>query len=220
VVPGRPDLPRRRRPARHARLPAFSPLALRLAAAAGAAAVLAGGGYGIWQALQPAAIVSAQGSNAAPYRGAGAGAAVQLPYRSNGGTAVVTVRATRRQFEPGTIKAVLRHDLARPAAAGEPAPTYAPRSSPKAGRAPLAPAGTALQPGLRIGAMSVRALQGCVSRIAAGRLVLLAETGFYRGQPAVMIARAEPRGAVGVWIVGTACSASESDVLAQLTLRG
>ena len=60
----------------------------------------------------------------------------------------------------------------------------------------------------------VLALRGCVDRIAAGSLVLLVDVARYSGAPAtVIVTEAAETGPMQIWVVGTGCSASSSDVL-------
>lgn len=55
---------------------------------------------------------------------------------------------------------------------------------------------------------------GCVDRIAAGSLVLLVDVARYSGAPAtIIVTEAAETGPMQIWVVGTGCSASSSDVL-------
>jgi hypothetical protein len=61
-------------------------------------------------------------------------------------------------------------------------------------------------------------LRGCVNRVAAGSLVLLVDVAHYRGAPAtVIVTEAAETGPMQIWVVGTGCSASGSDVLQRVT---
>ena len=61
-------------------------------------------------------------------------------------------------------------------------------------------------------------LRGCVNRIAAGTLVLLVDVAHYRGAPAtIIVTEAAKTGPMQIWVVGTGCSASGSDVLQHAT---
>jgi hypothetical protein len=61
-------------------------------------------------------------------------------------------------------------------------------------------------------------LRGCVNRIAAGSLVLLVDVAHYRGAAAtVIVTEAAEAGPMQIWVVGTGCSASSSDVLRHTT---
>lgn len=62
-------------------------------------------------------------------------------------------------------------------------------------------------------------LSACVSRVAAGRTVLLVDIARFGGTPAtVIVTAARGAGAEQVWVVGQGCSASGSDVLAHRPL--
>jgi hypothetical protein len=64
----------------------------------------------------------------------------------------------------------------------------------------------------------VAALRGCVERIAAGSLVLLVDVAHYGGTPAtIIVTEAAETGPMRIWVVGTGCSASNSDVLQRAT---
>jgi hypothetical protein len=61
-------------------------------------------------------------------------------------------------------------------------------------------------------------LRGCVDRIAAGSLVLLVDVAHYRGQPAtVIVTETAATGPMQIYVVGTGCSESSSEVLRRAT---
>ena len=67
--------------------------------------------------------------------------------------------------------------------------------------------------------LAVSALQGCVNRIAAGDLVVLVEVARFQSSPATIIVTEATQSAPRqVWVVGTGCSASRSDVLRESAL--
>ena len=73
------------------------------------------------------------------------------------------------------------------------------------------------------GGIGVAALQGCVTRISAGRQVLLVDVDRYQGKQATIIVVAGVAGGAGgarVWVVGPGCSRSDSDVITQASLAG
>jgi len=82
-------------------------------------------------------------------------------------------------------------------------------------------ASPAAVPGEQLGTFAdvpVASLRGCVSRIAAGSLVLLVDVARYRGAPAtVIVTEAGETGSMQIWVVGSGCSASRSDVLQHAT---
>src|SRR5260370_427028 len=60
----------------------------------------------------------------------------------------------------------------------------------------------------------------CVTRLAAGRDVLLVEVARYEGHRATVIVAATSASArkLSVWVVGPGCSAARSDVIAHRTI--
>jgi len=76
-----------------------------------------------------------------------------------------------------------------------------------------------------LGAAQLTQLAGCVSRVAAGRTVLLVDIARFDGAPATVIVTAAQgiqgsSSAVRAWVVGSGCSGSASDILAQQPLPG
>jgi hypothetical protein len=231
AVPGRSDLPERGRHARRRGGPADrvtapgwrawrpgapAPAGLRLVAAAGAVIVLAGAGVGIWRAAQPPVLShagAAAGSRVPRHAAApAAGGALTLPYRANGRTAVVTVRSTGQSYQSRSLGRQVRKDLATFGLA---------YGAPSTHGAPTRPTAVPANGGANLSTADAARLAGCVSRLAAGRRVLLVDLGYYRGQPATVVAIRSPgAGSVTVLVVGTACSATRSDVLAHTTLPG
>ena len=66
-----------------------------------------------------------------------------------------------------------------------------------------------------------RTLSGCVSRIAAGRTVLLVDVARFDHKPATIIVTARQGAAAAqVWVVGPGCSASARDVVTHRALPG
>ena len=82
-------------------------------------------------------------------------------------------------------------------------------------------ASPAAVPGEQTGSFAdipLASLRGCVNRIAAGSLVLLVDVAHYRGAPAtIIVTEAAKTGPMQIWVVGTGCSASGSDVLQHAT---
>ena len=70
------------------------------------------------------------------------------------------------------------------------------------------------------GGIAVGTLQGCVTRISAGRQVLLVDVDRYQGKPATIIVVAGGTGGTRAWVVGPGCSRSDSDVITQASLAG
>ena len=71
-----------------------------------------------------------------------------------------------------------------------------------------------------LGGISVAELSGCVSRVSAGREVLLVEVARYQGARAVIIVmRSAPAGPdLEVVVAGAGCSASAADVITKTTV--
>lgn len=124
--------------------------------------------------------------------------------------------ATGKNYVPAKLAAQVKTTLAdhrAPAPASARPGTAAPLARPNLGT--NASSGRSS----RIGSFSVGALEGCVSRVSAGARVLLVDLASYQSSPAAVIVTAgagqRPR---QVWVVGSGCSASDSDVLKGATL--
>lgn len=235
-IPGRPDLPeragRRGRPSRPAGRGNWraSPLVLRGLAAAGAVVVIAGGGLVLSRLSLPssssssstATSGSAMSSPSGPSDHAKVGAAsapraaappqpspalepavLQLPYSRSGVPSTTTVVVTAQNLDAATLAAGVRHTLAALPRGG---------TGNKAGGtlAQNFDAGT-------VGGFTATALQGCVSWVSAGAEVRLVELARYRGVPVAIIVSASSPSAstLQVIVVGTGCSAGNSDVIAR-----
>jgi len=223
--PGRPGHSRhasgRPGPGRRWRLPELlSPLAVRAGAFAAAAAVLAGGVYGAVQLAggPPATSAGSASSPAGTGQRAAAGIGPSLTYTRAGHPAQFTPVSTGRDFQPGRLKSQVKGLLFR--AAGPNQPASIPRSAatrPSAHRG--GPVGSAAgKPAF--GGVTLAALQGCVTRISAGRQVLLVDVDRYQGKQATIIVVAGGAGGARVWVVGPGCSRSDSDVITQASLAG
>ncbi|MGD0373656.1 MAG: hypothetical protein ABSB01_03585 [Streptosporangiaceae bacterium] len=209
------------------RLPGMSARAAGWAAAAAAAVVVAGGGtYLIVQGQGgggTSASSAAVPSGAAHRTAAGAnvpaapavrGTGQQLEYQRAGKTTEFTPVASDKNYLPAKLAAQVNTTLTD---------HRTPASSSPAKAAPLATANLSPKAGSgrssRIGGFSVGALEGCVSRVSAGAMVLLVDVASYQSTPAAVIVTAvneqRPKEA---WVVGTGCSASDSDVLNRATL--
>jgi hypothetical protein len=229
--PGRSDAagePGRRMPSRHAtRLDAAprrwhlpdlrSQPGMRVLGAAAAAVVIAGGIYGAVQLVSGNLPETSSGrsSAAAPEQQA---VGRPLQYRLGGRAASFTPVSTGTNFRPGQLAAqmggLLRsaapnvHANKRPAAAG-------PSSLPSHRAAPAAGAGARSFSGI-----AVSELQGCVTRISAGRPVKLVDVALYRGSRATVIVVAGRSGSSQIYVVGPGCSRSASHVIAHASLPG
>ena len=195
------------------RLPDMTPkFALSAVAAAAAVVVLGVGMYEVVNSGPSPSSSSAAGPSAAkPASGSSSptrGPALQ--YQRNTLEASITPVSTGMNFTPGRLSAQAASAVAK---YGSGATTAGPMSP--ATHAPLAATGHPAT----FARLAVAALQGCVNRIAAGDLVELVEVARFQGSPAtIIVTEATEGGPRQVWVVGTGCSASRSDVLRQSAL--
>lgn len=220
-VPGRPDLPGR--PGRSWRLRApglSSPLVLRGLAAAAVVVLLSGVGYVIASGQQSsgsAASASSPGPGgprlSGPQRAAVQRGTVGLRYERDGKLATTVAIASGVDFRPGTLAAQIRHEVAA-------RPTTFVGNSPAAPKPIRSPAATGVSQ--QFGGISVRRLDACLSRVAAGREVLLVEVAFYRGSPATIIVTATSPASrdLDISVVSPACSAVNADVITHVEAPG
>lgn len=218
LIPGRPELPQRSPHARRVRVPAFSSsLVLRGLAGAAAVAIVAGGGYLLATsggtsapstASFPAAVPSAHGAPAAHSaigtEASGAVRVVPVHYGSSGNYRTTVALASDVNYLPATFASQVRRQVGSSAAA------YASAAVPTANEKVATSA--------RVGGISVAALAGCLTRIAPGQLVLLADIARYNGSPAIIIVAkpANPAGIFNVTVAGLTCSASGADVITEV----
>ena len=198
----------------HPRLPDMTPkFALSAVAAAAAVVVLGVGMYEVVNsgpspqpgssAAAPGAAKPASGSSA-PTRGPA------LRYQRNTLQASITPVSTGMNFTPGRLSAQAASAVAKYGSGGTTAGPMSPAT-----HAPLAATGHPAT----FARLAVAALQGCVNRIAAGDLVVLVEVARFQGSPAtIIVTEATGSAPRQVWVVGTGCSASRSDVLRESAL--
>jgi len=183
------------------RRPGFtSPVALRTMAAAAAVVVLAGGGYEIAQHVG-----SSSSTSSAPTIGAAPNAPLANGAARSAGLAFTLVTSST-DFTPANLRSQVKRDLDRYGTGAETTPRALHSSASAAGQ------------GAAVGGIPVQTLHGCVSRIAAGRKVLLVEVARYEGRKATVIVTRAPGGTEQVWVVGTGCSSASSDLLTHATL--
>ncbi len=214
---GRSARHQRPEPGRRPRLPRLSsPVALRTMAAAAAAVVIAGGAYEVVQHVggssSPASGTGTAAPRAAPPDngarnpglGTGASAAPGLRYQHAGQWATVTPVKSGADFTAANLASQVSGELTR-SGMGQAA---GPNTRHSAGAAEPGKLSTTF------GNISVTDLEGCVNRTAAGGQVLLVDVARYRHAPAtVIVTRASAGRPDQVWVVGTRCSATVSDVL-------
>jgi hypothetical protein len=221
-IPGRPDLPERRRSrSRWLRIPNWSsPLLLRGMAAAAAVLVIAGGGIllanarsasensvagtgGGSRAQAPAARPSVAHSGGRPVS-LGAEGPVTVSYRLKGRIATTTAVASDTNMTEESLPGIVRKLVASVTSVGVGVATPGSQGT-TSGKS-------------RIGGVSISALQGCLNAMAPGRPVLLAGVARFLGRPAMMIVMRSPTNAdvLNIAIVGLSCSASGLDIIQRL----
>jgi hypothetical protein len=229
-VPGRPDLPERRRGgARRFKLPGWSsPALLRGLAAAGALVIIAGGGllFAHNQSSSGGGAGSGSGSNgggvpahkserrpAASSAGRGvngsaANGPINVDYRLKGRVATAQAVTTGDKYTRANMA-----PLVRKAVAGAP-----PIGKSAAGATP----GTTQRPGTTttFAGLAVRTLTGCLTGLAGGRTILLADVASFLGRPATIVVLKPLTGAhvLDVVVVGVSCSLASPHIIARLTV--
>jgi hypothetical protein len=138
-----------------------------------------------------------------------------LQYQRGGRKESITPITTSTHFTPAELTSQVTAEVKKygagftktgpnaesPGGSGTPSPAAVPREQ----------TGT-------FGNIPLAALRGCVNRIAAGSLVLLVDVAHYRDTPAtVIVTEAAETVPMQIWVVGTSCSASSSDVLQNAT---
>jgi hypothetical protein len=195
-----------------------SPVGLRIALATAAVVVLAGGGLGIAlhaMSSGPSAPSSASaGPRAAPAAGVqGPSYGPVLEYAHDGQQYRVTPIMTDTDFTPGQLASQVSGLAGRSSSALVPAPGIT------SGHAPgTLPSSTPTS----IGKFSITGLDSCLNRMTAGNLlVLLVDVARFQAVPAtIIVTEASSAGPEQIWVVGTTCSATSSDVLAHTQMTG
>jgi hypothetical protein len=224
---GRRDLPARARPPRSRwRMPVPSGAGLRTVAAAGAAVIVAGGGYEIATHVgSGSGAPSSTAGAAVPAQAAapmGLKQGPRLTFQHGGHTHTITSIQTDTNFGPGTLG---RQTAAAIAAAAVPLGPSAHRldqgptntfGADNGTSAPAGTGGTASVPGT----LSTGMLQGCVDKVAAGRTVLLVDVAKYQGLRAtVIVVSSKAGGPAFIYVVGAQCSAANSDIIKRQQLN-
>jgi hypothetical protein len=198
---------------------------LRVAAGAAVAAVVLGGGFAAIRLAGSTGTAGTAGSSAAgssTSSGSGeSGAAAQgreapsvakpaptLTYRAGGQSRPFTVLTSSADLGPGN----LAREVGRLISGERTGAQQSTRPSP----------GPSAQRALSgFSGFAPATLQACVTRVADGGHVRLVQIGRYQGQQAVIIAVSPAGGGpVRIWVVGTGCSATSSDVITQMALPG
>jgi hypothetical protein len=224
--PGRPA----RGPGWRPHLPGMPRLGSRVAlgslAAAAAVLVVIGGMYEMFgsrgtsspssTAAGPAhhAAAPSSGNGIARPAAGGSASGPVLQYRHSGHLDSVTPVTTDTDFTPGRLGTQTARAVARYGA--RTTKTAPNTNSPSGVHSPaVAPA----QRTTTFGNIPLALLQGCVNRIGAGELVVLVDVARYRGTAAtVIVTEVTVIGPEQIWVVGTGCSGSRSDVLTHTTI--
>jgi hypothetical protein len=222
-IPGRPDLPERRRgrPRRFRRPDWSSPLLLRGLAAAAVVVVIAGAGILLANAhtASPTSSAVTGSGGGAPARpgeaggngrnaslGARASAPAMVSYRLNGRIATTAVIASQTNFTHSSMPRLVRTRVASVTgiAVGGAASNLRRAASPTS----------------QIGGVRISELQSCLSVMSRGRKVLLVDVARFLGRPAMIVVLKSLTGAdlLDVGIVGPGCSASNLDIIRMLTI--
>ena len=188
-----------------------SPPLLRGLAAAGVLAVVVV--VGVVLTRGPSTVVSASpGSTSAPVNRhvpSRRAETARIDYSRSGTPAVTTAVASDANLTAASLPGAISSRLPSAGSAAGPDGTI------YGSNTPAAAAGTA-----RVGGVDVAQLSGCVSRVSAGREVVLVEVARYQGARAVIIVmRPVPAGPdLEVVVAGTGCSASAADVITTTTV--
>ena len=195
-----------------------SPVAARALAAAVVIIVVAAGGVAIGLHMSSPSSPSPVSGPAAP---AAAPARIApstrygppLDYSSGGQRYEVRPIVSDAEFTSGQLAGQVS------GLAGHSSPAHAPASGTSQAQAP---ASLPSSPSTSFGNFSVAGLDGCLSRITAGSLlVVLVDVAHFQGSPAaVIVTEQSASGPQQVWVVGTTCSATRSDVLDHTQLSG
>ena len=211
-----------------------SPVTLRVAAGAAVAVVVLGGGFAAIRLAGSPGTSGASGSSSAAQNstssgGGSAGSAAEgsrqaapsavmpaprLTYHAAGESRPFTVLTSYADLGPGNlgreIGRLVTGSASRSAASASPAPSGK-SSQPEAGTGAPGP----------IPGFAPAALEACVTRVADGGQVQLVTIGHYQGQrAAIIVVSPADGGPAQIWVVGTGCSATSSDVITQTALPG
>ena len=197
-----------------------SPAALRLVSAAGAAVVLAAGGYGLSQLFS--------GSSSSSSSSAASGAAA--PSARQPQAAALPVVSSKTDYQPGSFdrQAVTAMAKYRPSGAqfipAQGSGSASAGSTTSGSRGTVSGAatrngGSRLSPAITPAEEAL--LQGCTDAIAGGRTVELVDEASYAGRPAIVIVlAAQGSQPATVWVVGRGCSAGHPDKITEGPLGG
>lgn len=210
-----------------------SPVTLRVATGAAVAVVVLGGGFAAIRLAGSPGSSGPSATSGSTAGGAAAGAsksrnqaapalapAPSLSYSADGRAKPFTVVSSPGDLGPGNlvreVSGLLLGSESQPASSASPAPSTAPSGQRSAPGSRAAEGRISGIPGF-----APATLEACVTRVADGGEVRLVETSRYQGRKALVIVVAPAGGGPSrIWVVGTGCSATASDVIAQKALPG
>jgi hypothetical protein len=214
---GRRDVPARARQPRRRLSGLTTPAGLRTVAAVGAAVIVAGGGYEIATHVGSAPSSSSSAAEHSPAAPAGAvSAGPQVTYTHAGHTDAINAIHSGTNFRRATLRAQTAAALVAFSAEQGPAHELAPLGA--AGGAPAS--GKVATNTTAVPSVSPSKLEGCVGRIAAGRTVRLVDIAKYEDASAtIIVVSGQNGGPSTIYAVGSNCSGTTSDILAQQQLK-
>jgi hypothetical protein len=129
-----------------------------------------------------------------------------MDYRLNGKVATARALASGRNYTTGNMASLVHKDIRSDTVFGENTPT---------GKYQPAPS-----PGAMFGGIRVFQLRGCLTRLATGRAILVADVARYLGRPATIVVLRSSAGAheFDVVVVRLTCSRASPDIIAQVTI--
>jgi hypothetical protein len=224
---GRRPATRRHRSPGRSRLPRIAPKAALGGLAAAAAVVLVSGG--IYEAIGHSGSSASSSPSIEPAAGGQAArpsanapmepelpvSGPALPYERSGRRESITPISSSANFTRTGLSSQVTAEVNK---YGTGLGKTGPNAQPSGRHGSASPAAV---PGEQTGTFAdipLASLRGCVNRIAAGSLVLLVDVARYRGAPAtIIVTEAAKTGPMQIWVVGTGCSASSSDLLQRAT---
>jgi hypothetical protein len=200
-----------------------SPLLLRGLAAAGAVVIIAGAGV-LFIRGHVSSSSGSGGSATAPHNAqpavpsgpsAGAGHApaalgenkpISINYHLNGRIATARALTSNHNYTTRNMAQLVRQDVASATVLGKSATsrTYQGVASPRA----------------LFSGITVSKLMGCLTRLAAGRMILVTDVARYLGRPATIVVLRSSANAheLNVVVVRLTCSLASPEIIAQVTI--
>jgi hypothetical protein len=227
AVTGAPTAARQHRSPRRSRPPRIAPRTALGGLAAAAAVVLVGGG--IYEAVAHSGSTASTATSGAPSAAQHASRAAAngpmasalpvfgpaLKYQRSGRRDTITPITTSANFTPSGLSSQVTAEVKKYGAGFTKTGPNAQSSGQQGSASPAAVPGEQTR---TFADIPVASLRGCVNRIASGSLVLLVDVAHYRGAPAtIIVTEAAKTGPMQIWVVGTGCSATSSDVLQHAT---